>query len=153
MNRTRHTPVNRVREQLELLLVEDNLADAGLVIRALNHGALKHRLTLIRDGEETLEFLHQQGRFARAPRPDLILLDLGLPKLDGREVLSEIKSDYELKDIAVIILTGSQLHEDRLRSELLHVDGYLTKPVDFDEFLSAAQSLVMFPQQAMMLPT
>ena len=125
---------------MEILLVEDNLADAYLSMKALKDGNVKHRLTLIRDGMEAMEFLTQQGKFARAPRPDLILLDLGLPKVDGRSVLTEVKNDYRLKAIPVVILTASKGHEDILRSELLRVDGFITKPVDLEKFTALVKS-------------
>jgi two-component system, chemotaxis family, response regulator Rcp1 len=127
--------------QMEILLVEDNLADACSTIVALKEGQIPHRLTLIRDGMEAMEFLRQEGIFARAPRPDLILLDLQLPYKDGREVLREVKSDYDLKNIALVVLTASNDEPDRLQSELLHVDSYVTKPVDLDKFLSLVKQL------------
>jgi CheY-like chemotaxis protein len=127
--------------QMEILLVEDNLADACSTIVALREGRIQHRLTLIRDGMEAMEFLHQEGKFGRVPRPDLILLDLQLPYKDGREVLQEVKADYDLKNIALVVLTASHDDEDRLHSELLHVDSYVTKPVDLEKFLSLVKHL------------
>ena len=129
--------------QMEILLIEDNLADACATIVALKEGKIPHRLTLVRDGMEAMEFLHQEGIFARAPRPDLILLDLQLPYKEGREVLQEVKADYDLKNIALVILTASHDDQDKLHSELLHVDGYITKPVDLDKFLSLVKQLRM----------
>lgn len=137
---------------MEILLVEDSLADARLTIEALRAGQVKHRLTLLRDGQEAREFLHREGRFAQAPRPDLILLDLHLPGLDGRELLAEIKSDYDLTSIPVVILTGSQDQEDYLRSQLLHVDSYLTKPVDIDKFLGVVRQLRKYWHADVILP-
>jgi CheY-like chemotaxis protein len=137
---------------MEILLVEDNLADARLAIEALRDGCVKHRLTLVRDGCEALEFLNREGRFSRAPRPDLILLDLELPRKDGREVLSEVKSDFELKEIAVVILTASKDDEDRLRSQLLHVDSYMTKPVNLDQFLRVVRELKKYWLADVILP-
>src|SRR5581483_7950447 len=125
-----------VGRPMEILLVEDSLVDARFTIGALEKSAVKHRLTLVRDGVEALEFLRKEGRFARAPRPDLILLDLELPRKDGREVLSEVKEDYDLKSIPIVILTASNAPEDVARGELLHVESYLTKPVNYDHFLS-----------------
>jgi two-component system, chemotaxis family, response regulator Rcp1 len=127
--------------QMEILLIEDNLADACSTIVALKEGNIPHRLTLICDGMEAMEFLHQEGKFARAPRPDLILLDLQLPYKDGREVLQEVKADYDLKNIVLVVLTASHDEQDRLHSELLHVDNYVTKPVDLDKFLSLVKQL------------
>ena len=133
-----------VGRPMEILLVEDNLADARLSIEALKQGQVKHRLTLVRDGEEAMVFLHRQGVFARAPRPDLILLDLYLPKKDGWEVLTEIKSHFDLQRIPVVVLTASKAHEDLLRSRTLKVDSYMTKPVELDKFLAAVKELNRF---------
>lgn len=126
---------------MEILLVEDNLADAGLAIEALRAGYVRHRLTLSVDGIEAMEFLRQQGVFQRAPRPDLILLDLGLPKKDGREVLAEVRSDERLKDIPVIVLTASLADTDYLRSQSLGVDGYMVKPVNMRNFIEIVRQL------------
>ncbi len=126
---------------IEVLLIEDDLADAGLTIRALRSGGIEHRLTLVRDGEEALEFLQRAGKFKAAPRPDLILLDLRLPKKDGLEVLEEIKSDGDLAEIPVVVLTVSRSNEDILRSHELKVDGYLTKPVRLHEFVTLIHEL------------
>jgi CheY-like chemotaxis protein len=141
-----------VGRPMEILLVEDNLADAYLTMTALKNGEVQHRLTLIRDGVEAMEFLLQEGKFARAPRPDLILLDLGLPKMDGRQVLAEVKEDYSLKSIPVVILSASKAHEDILRSELLHVDGYITKPVDLEKFIDLVKQLKRFWLADVILP-
>ena len=127
--------------QMEILLIEDNLADACSTIVALKEGKIQHRLTLIRDGVEAMEFLYQEGKFARAPQPDLILLDLDLPYKDGREVLKEIKTDFNLQKIAVVIMTASRDDQDRLQSELLHVDSFITKPIDLEKFLSLVKHL------------
>ncbi len=137
---------------MEILLIEDNLADARLAIEALKIGRVKHRLTLVRNGIEAMEFLNQQGRFARAPRPDLILLDLELPLKDGRDVLIEVKADLDMSSIPVVILTASQDHEDRLRSQLLNVDGYMTKPVDIAKFLTLVRDLKRFWMSDVALP-
>ena len=137
---------------MEILLVEDGLVDACVTISALKKGMIQHRLTLIRDGVEALEFLRHQGKFARAPRPDLILLDLCLPKLDGREVLSEVKVDAELKSIPVVIMTSSDDEEDRLQSELLGVDSFITKPIDMEKFLTVVRQLKRFLHADLILP-
>jgi chemotaxis family two-component system response regulator Rcp1 len=136
----------------EILLVEDNLGDARLFEEALREGRINHRLTLVCDGFEAMEFLRRQGVFGRAPRPDLILLDLGLPKMDGRQLLENIKSDDDLEQIPVVILTASQAHEDYLRGELLHVDCYLTKPVDLEKFVSVVRQLKRNWLLKMLLP-
>ena len=142
-----------VGRPMEILLVEDNLADARLAIEALRKGQIKHRLTLVRDGEEALQFLGQEDRFCRAPRPDLILLDLKLPKKDGREVLRAVKANDELKQIPVVILTASQVHEDMVRSEVLQVDAYMIKPVDLEKFVSLVKHLKHFWHADVILPT
>lgn len=141
-----------VGRPMEVLLVEDNLADARLTIEALRDGNVKHRLTLIRDGNEAREFLRREGKFSHAPRPDLILLDLHLPGLEGNDLLAEIKQDFDLKHIAVVILTASQDHEDRLRSQALQVDSYLTKPVDMDKFLEVVRELKRYWHADVILP-
>jgi CheY-like chemotaxis protein len=121
-------------------------------MEALKDGQIKHRLTLVRDGEEALAFLHQEKWFSRAPRPDLILLDLNLPRKDGREVLTEIKQDYDLKEIPVVVLTASPDEEDRLRSQLLHVEGFMQKPVDLAEFISLIKQLRTYWHSDVILP-
>lgn len=138
---------------MEILLVEDGLVDARVTIAALSKGQIQHRLTLIRDGLEAMEFLRQQDKFARAPRPDLILLDLCLPKKDGREVLAEVKADDSLRSIPVVIMTNSDDEEDRLQSELLGVDCFITKPVDTDKFLSVVRQLKRYLHADLILPT
>ncbi len=141
-----------VGRPMEILLIEDSLVDARLTIAALKKGQIPHRLTLTRDGDEALEFLRQEGRFARAPRPDLVLLDLHLPKRDGLDVLGEIKADYDLKSIPVVILTASDAREDMEKCELLHVDAYLTKPVDTDKFVDLVKQLKRFWHANLILP-
>jgi CheY-like chemotaxis protein len=137
---------------MEILLVEDGLVDASVTIGALKRGQIQHRMTLIRDGAEAMEFLRQQGKFSRAPRPDLILLDLGLPKLDGRQVLQEIKADESLSSIPVVIMTSSDDEEDRVQSEMLGVDSFITKPVDLDKFLSVVRQLKRYLHADLILP-
>jgi chemotaxis family two-component system response regulator Rcp1 len=137
---------------MEILLVEDGLVDASVTIGALRKGQIQHRMTLIRDGAEAMEFLRQDGKFARAPRPDLILLDLGLPKKDGREVLQEIKADETLSSIPVVIMTSSDDEEDRVQSELLGVDSFITKPVDFEKFLTVVRQLKRYLHADLILP-
>ena len=138
---------------MEILLVEDSLVDARLTIGALNKADFRHRLTLTRDGEEALEFLNQQGRFARAPRPDLILLDLFLPKVDGIEVLQELKNDYSLKRIPVVVLTASETVEDKSKCELLNVENYITKPVNMEKFLVVVKQLKNYWRDDLILPS
>jgi CheY-like chemotaxis protein len=141
-----------VGRAMEILLVEDGLVDARLTIAALNKSGLKHRLTLVRDGAEAIQFLHQEAMFSHAPRPDLILLDLHLPKKDGRELLDEIKADLDLKSIPVVVLTASDDPGDRVKSEMLQVEGYMNKPVDFDKFLTIIRELRRFWLKDIVLP-
>jgi CheY-like chemotaxis protein len=141
-----------VGRPMEIMLVEDNFTDAALTIRALERGGVRHRLTLVRDGAEALEFLRRHGRFARAPRPDLILLDLNLPKIDGRELLGIIKSDDDLGSIPVVIMTGSDDYEDELRGQQLNVEGFVTKPVDMPKFLGLVKELKDFWMSDVILP-
>lgn len=141
-----------VGRPMEILLVEDNLSDARLTIEGLRAGKVKHRLTLVVDGDEALQFLHRQGKLARVPRPDLVLLDLELPRKDGREVLTEIRQSPELQNLPVVILTASEIHEDILRSEMLQVDSYITKPVDIDKFIAVVKQLKKFWLADVILP-
>ncbi len=141
-----------VGRPMEILLVEDSLVDARLTMGALKQGQVKHRLTLIRDGEEALEFLRQEGKFARAPRPDLLLLDLMLPKKTGFEVLNELKQDFELSSIPVVVLTASETDEPRLKCEALEVDSYITKPVNLDKFLAVVRELKKYWLEDVILP-
>lgn len=141
-----------VGRPMEILLVEDNWDDAKLTYEFLKDGDIQHRLTWLWDGDEALEFLHRRGKYARVPRPDLILLDLGLPRVDGREVLAHVKADAELSEIPVVVMTSSKDHEDLLRSEQLQVDGYITKPVDLDKFLSLVRDLRRFWHADLILP-
>lgn len=142
-----------VGRPMEVLLVEDNRMDAHFAIRALEKADFKHRCTLVLDGEEALNYLRRQGIFARAPRPDLILLDLGLPKKDGREVLAEIRADNELRDIPIVVLTGSTDEADMAHSQMLQVESYLVKPVSLSKFLHVVRELKRFWHQGVILPT
>jgi CheY-like chemotaxis protein len=126
---------------MEILLVEDNLMDARVTIEALRGGNVQHRLTLVRDGDEAIHFLRQEGRFARAPRPDLILLDLMLPKRSGLDVLAELRNLFELQEIPVVVLTASDDEEDKTRCTFYDVNSYITKPVNLDKFLAVIKEL------------
>ncbi len=141
-----------VGRPMEILLVEDDLEDAGLTIETLRSGEVPCRVSLVRDGEEAVEFLRRHGRYGRAPRPDLILLDLKLPKMGGREVLVEIKADDLLRPIPVVVLTISRTHQEILKSEGLHVESYLTKPVEPQQFLSVVKSLRKYMLAGVILP-
>ena len=130
-----------VGRPLEILLVEDSLLDAHTTIAALREGEIKHRLTLVRDGNEAVEFLQREGCFSRAPRPDVILLDLHLPKRGGLEVLKEIKADFELKEIPVVILTASDDDGERSACEDRVIESFIGKPVNFEKFLEVIRDL------------
>ncbi len=121
---------------VEILLVEDNPADIELTRQGFLEAKVNHNLHVARDGKEALSFLHREGKFADATRPDLILLDLNMPKMDGREVLRKIKTDDQLKTIPVVILTTSDATEDILKAYSLHANSYMTKPMDFDQFVT-----------------
>jgi two-component system response regulator len=137
---------------MEILLVEDNRMDARFAIRALEKANFKHRCTLVVDGEEAMEYLMRRGIFARAPRPDLILLDLGLPKKDGREVLAELRAAENLCEIPVVVLTGSTDEADIAHTQMLQVESYLVKPVDLNKFLEIVRQLKQFWHQGVILP-
>jgi CheY-like chemotaxis protein len=138
---------------VEILLVEDNAGDYRLTQEALREGKVYNTLHWAKDGVEALDFLRRRGAHGNAPRPDLVLLDLNLPKKDGREVLSEIKSDESLKTIPVVILTTSQAEEDILKSYHLHANCYVTKPVDLEKFIVVVQSIDRFWLTIATLPT
>jgi CheY-like chemotaxis protein len=127
-----------------VLLVEDDPADELITREAFEDNKILNRLYVARDGEEALDFLYRRGPHRDAPRPDLILLDLNLPKYDGREVLEKIKSDPELAVIPIVVLTTSSLGEDILRSYRLHANAYVTKPVDLTQFLIAVRQIDHF---------
>jgi chemotaxis family two-component system response regulator Rcp1 len=137
---------------VEILLVEDNPGDVRLTREALREGKVYNNLHWAKDGVEALEFLRREGKYADAPRPDIILLDLNLPKKDGREVLSSIKNDVRFKQIPVVILTTSEAEEDVLRSYELHANCYITKPVDLDKFIVVVQSIDRFWLTVVTLP-
>ena len=137
---------------VEILLVEDNPADVRLTQEALKEGKVFNNLHWAKDGVEALAFLRRQGKHGAAPRPDIILLDLNLPKKDGREVLHEIKNDEKLKRIPVVILTTSKAEEDVLKSYNLHANCYVTKPVDLEQFIVVVKSIDMFWLTVVTLP-
>ncbi len=125
----------------EILLVEDNLDDARVTIQALKSEDIRCRVSLVRDGEEALSFLRREGVFAQTPEPDLILLDMELPKKDGRQVLSELRSEERFQAIPVLVLTASAVHRAVLQAQNLRIDGFMTKPVSLDQFLEAVKLL------------
>jgi CheY-like chemotaxis protein len=139
-------------QSIEILLVEDNPGDVRLTQEALRDGKLHTRLSVVRDGEEALAFLRRQGPHAAAPRPDLILLDLNLPRMSGQEVLSEIKNDEHLRRIPVVVLTSSQAEQDILTSYDLNANCYITKPVDLEQFIRVVRSIEDFWLTVVKLP-
>ncbi len=141
-----------VGRPMEILLIEDDLEDAGLTIEALRQGDVPCRISLVRDGEEAMEFLLHQGKYRRTPQPDLILLDLNLPKKSGREVLTDVKADERLASVPVVVLTSSRTHQEILQAENLHVESYLTKPVDREHFDSVVKSLRKYMLSDVILP-
>ena len=139
-------------EAIEILLVEDNPGDVRLTREAVRDSKLINRLSTVSDGKEALAFLRREGRHADAVRPDLILLDLNLPKMDGREVLVEIKADLDFRRIPVVILSSSQCEEDIVKSYDLHANCYISKPVDLDKFVAVVKSIEDFWVSIVKLP-
>jgi CheY-like chemotaxis protein len=137
---------------VEILLVEDNLGDARLTEEALKEGKIRNNLHHVKDGVEALAFLRRQGGYAGAPTPDIVLLDLNLPKKDGRQVLAEMKADEALKTIPVVVLTTSEAEQDILRSYELHANCYVTKPVDLEKFISIVRAIEDFWLAVVKLP-
>ncbi len=142
----------RVSNPAEILLVEDRSSDVELMQEALHEFHMCHHLHVVRNGEEALAFLHQQGKYRNAPRPDLILLDLNLPKLNGREVLAAIKADPKLKLLPVVVLTTSTTAQDILQSYELHANCCITKPADLDQFMEVVQATINFWLNFVALP-
>jgi CheY-like chemotaxis protein len=137
---------------IEVLLVEDDPGDVLMTQEAFEEHRLRNRLNVVNDGVAALAYLRNEGEYAEAPRPDLILLDLNLPRVDGREVLSAIKNDPSLCQIPVVVLTTSQAEEDILRSYQLHANAYVAKPVDFDRFITVVRSIDDFFVSVVKLP-
>jgi CheY-like chemotaxis protein len=148
MTLTETTPVRPI----EVLLVEDDEGDVLMTREALAEGKVINRLNVVNDGVEAVEYLRRDGKYAEASRPDLILLDLNLPKKDGRQVLEEVKADDSLRRIPVIVLTTSAADEDVLRSYDLHANAYVTKPVDFDRFVEVIRQIDDFFISVVRLP-
>jgi two-component system, chemotaxis family, response regulator Rcp1 len=138
---------------IEILLVEDNPGDVRLTLEAFKEGKVLNSIKVIHDGVEALAYLRREGRYMNAPQPDLILLDLNLPKKDGREVLAEIKSDEHLRQIPVVVLTTSTAEEDVARAYSSHANCYITKPVELDNFLRVVQSIESFWLSLVRLPS
>jgi CheY-like chemotaxis protein len=137
---------------IDILLVEDHSGDARLAKEALKESKVKNRLHIVTDGMAAIDFLFKRNDYKDAPRPDLIILDLNLPKKDGREVLAEVKADEDLKRIPVIILTISKAEEDILKTYSLHANCYITKPLDFNKFIEVVKSIEKFWLTVVELP-
>jgi CheY-like chemotaxis protein len=137
---------------VDVLLVEDDDGDVLMTREAFEHHKIRNKLHVVQDGEEALQFLRREGAYADAPRPGLILLDLNLPRRDGREVLAELKADPELRVIPVVVLTTSEAEEDIVRSYSLHANAYVSKPVDFDRFIDVIRQIDDFFVTVVKLP-
>jgi len=137
---------------IEIFLIEDSPSDTALTIEALEEGKIANNLSHVEDGVEAMDFLKHQGKYKNAPRPDLIMLDLNLPRKDGREVLAEIKNDESLKIIPIIVLTTSRSDKDILQSYKLNANCYITKPVDFRQFMDVVRSIEKFWLSVVTLP-
>jgi CheY-like chemotaxis protein len=137
---------------IEILLVEDSPSDTDLTVAALAAAKISNRLSVVEDGVQAMEFLRRQGGYAQAPRPDLILLDLNLPRKDGREVLADIRADEKLTTIPVVVLTTSQAEKDVLHAYALHANCYITKPVDFQQFMEVVRAIEDFWLTVVKLP-
>lgn len=146
-------PLGETGRSAEFLLVEDNPADVRLTMEALKESKLRNHLSVAYDGMEAMAFLRRQAKYHNAPRPDVILLDLNLPRKDGREVLAEIKSDPDLKMIPVVIITSSEAEQDILRTYQLNANCYVTKPVDLEQFVKVVQSIEEFWLTVVKLPS
>lgn len=142
----------QILEPIDVLLVEDDPGDTLMIREAFEDNKVQNTLACVTDGVEAMQYLRRQGEYGDAPRPDLVLLDLNLPRKDGREVLKEIKSDDVLSTIPVVVLTTSQAEEDVLRSYRLHANAYVTKPVDFDRFIEVVRQIDEFFVTVVKLP-
>lgn len=140
------------RKEIDVLLVEDDPGDVLMTREAFEENKVANRLTVVADGESAMAYLRKEGEHADAPTPDLVLLDLNLPRMDGREVLAAMKSDADLRRIPVVVLTTSEAEEDVLRSYSLHANAYVTKPVDFQRFIDVVRQIDDFFVQVVRLP-
>ncbi|MFQ5787008.1 MAG: response regulator [Thermodesulfobacteriota bacterium] len=143
----------RNNRPIEILLVEDNPGDVRLTKEALKDVKVCNKLIVAKDGVEAMNFLHRKGKYADMPRPDIILLDLNIPKKDGREVLAEIKADKSLRRIPVVVLTTSKAEQDILKTYNLHANCYITKPVDLEKFIKVVKSMQNFWFTVVKLPS
>lgn len=144
--------MDMLTKPVDILVIEDNPGDTRIIKEVLSSNKIICMLHVVKDGIEAMNFLHQKKEFAAAPRPDLILLDLNLPRKDGREVLAEVKSDYSLRQIPVVVMTSSQAEEDIFRSYDLHANCYISKPLELDQFVLAVKSIEDFWFSLVRLP-
>ena len=140
-------------QPIEVLLVEDDPGDVLLIREAFDFNKVHNNLNVVNDGEQALAYLRQEGEYARSLRPDLVLLDLNLPRKDGREVLAEVKADERLRAIPIVVLTTSEAEEDVLKSYQLHANAYVTKPVDFERFVAIVRQIDEFFVSVVRLPS
>lgn len=141
------------RRPIEILLVEDNAGDVRLTVEAFRDAKVRNNMAVVRDGVEAMQYLRQEGEFSDNERPDVILLDLNLPRMDGREVLAKLKKDPSLKNIPVVILTTSEAESDILQAYELHANCYITKPVDLEQFVTVVKSIEEFWFEIVKLPS
>jgi two-component system, chemotaxis family, response regulator Rcp1 len=144
--------INKIQQKIEILLIEDNPGDVRLIRESLKDGKVCNNLTVVSDGEEALSLLYKEGQYENYPCPDLILLDLNLPRKDGREILAEIKSDPLLKHIPVVIITSSEAEQDIIKAYNLQANCYITKPVDLTQFIYVVRSIEDFWLTIVKLP-
>ena len=138
---------------IEILIVDDNPGDVRLTVEALKDGRVQNRLHTAKDGMEAIAFLRRKGKYSNAPLPDLILLDLNMPRMNGSQLLAEIKEDPALKQIPVVILTGSREREDIVKTYNLHADCYVNKSIDLEQFIKTVKSIINFWLTVIKLPT
>lgn len=137
---------------IQILLVEDSPSDADLTVEALREGKIQNQLSTVDDGMKALQFLRREGKYAESPKPDLIMLDLNLPRMDGREVLAVIKADAKLRTIPVVVMTTSQAEKDVLQAYQLNANCYITKPLDFSQFVNLVRNIESFWLTIVTLP-
>lgn len=141
-----------VGEPIEILMVDDSMGDVRLAQEALKEARVANRLSIVHDGEQAMAFLRREDGYGDAPRPDLVLLDLNMPRMDGREVLAQIKGDPDLRTIPVVVLTTSEAEADIVKAYDLHANAYITKPVDLEAFLDAVRVVEEFWLTVVRLP-
>jgi len=143
---------NEYGKPVEILLIEDSAGDTRLAVEVLKESKVRNTLHCVSDGVDAMDFLHNRGKFSTSPRPDLIILDLNMPKKDGRQVLAEVKGDADLKRIPVVILTISKAEEDIIKTYNLHANCFITKPLDLNQFVAVVKSIEDFWLTIVKLP-